>query len=320
MPRALLSLAVLALAGAGAAWGLTAPDPLPVSALDGVTGDAGRGRVLFAAAGCASCHTAPDSEASEAPVLSGGRRFVSAFGTFVAPNISPSPQGVGDWSDYDLVNAVMRGVSPEGQHYYPAFPWNAYNKANVQDVADIVAHLRTLPHSDVESLPHEVPFPFNIRRSLGGWKLLFEDRDWVLAGDLTPEQEHGRYLVEALAHCGECHTPRNALGGLRHDAWFAGAPDPAGEGRVPNITPAALEWSEGEIVAMLQSGFTPDFDVVGGEMTEVVRNTSQLTDEDRTAIAAYLKAVPPVESDAPEPGNGDSPAEEPGSAEDEGDQ
>ena len=318
MRRALLARGLLALLGAGAAGVLTAPDPRPASALEGVTGDAGRGRVLFAAAGCASCHTAPESEASEAPLLTGGRRFATQFGTFVAPNISPSPQGIGEWSDYDVVNAIMRGVSPDGRHYYPAFPYNAYSKANVQDVADIVAHLRTLPPSDAESLPHEVPFPFSLRRALGGWKLLFLNDDWVLRGELTPEQEHGRYLVEALGHCGECHTPRNALGGLRTDAWLSGAPDPAGKGRIPNITPAGLDWSESDIVAMLETGFTPEFDGVAGEMREVVRNTSQLSDEDRAAIAAYLKAVPPVESPPRAPAEGDSTAEE-GSGEEEGD-
>ncbi|EYD73563.1 Putative diheme cytochrome c-553 [Rubellimicrobium mesophilum DSM 19309] len=318
MRRALLSVAVVALVGAGAAWWLTAPDNLPASALDGVTGDAGRGQVLFAAAGCGSCHIAPGAEETDSPVLSGGRRFATQFGTFVAPNISPSPQGIGDWSDYQVVNAVMRGVDDEGRHLYPAFPWNAYNKATVQDVADIVAYIRTLPPSDAGSLPHELSFPFDIRQSLGGWKLLFEHRDWVLQGDLTPEQERGRYLVEALGHCGECHTPRNALGGLDRSAWLAGAPDPAGKGRVPNITPAGLDWSEDDIVTMLQSGFTPDYDVVGGEMAQVVRNTAQLSDEDRAAIAAYLKAVPPVESTAPQPGAGDSTAEE-GTASDEGD-
>jgi mono/diheme cytochrome c family protein len=170
--------------------------------------------------------------------------------------------------------------------------------------------MRTLPPSDSESQPHEIPFPFNIRRAVGGWKLLFLQDDWVVAAGLTDQQVRGRYLVEALGHCGECHTPRNGLGGLRTDAWLSGAPDPAGDGWNPNVTPAGLQWSEAEIVAMLQSGFTPDFDVVGGEMAEVVTNTSRLTDDDRQAIAAYLKAVPPVESAAPEPGAGDSPAEE----------
>jgi mono/diheme cytochrome c family protein len=253
---------------------------------------------------------APDSEQAEAPVLSGGQRFVTQFGTFVAPNVSPSPQGIGDWSDVEVMNAVLRGVSPEGEHYYPAFPWNAYWKADPQDVADLVAYMRTLPPSDAESQPHEIPFPFSIRRAVGAWKLLFLQEDWVMTGDLSAQQERGRYLVEALGHCGECHTPRNALGGLRSGQWLAGARDPAGTGWNPNITPAGLSWSEGEIVVMLQSGFTPEFDVVGGEMAEVVTNTSRLTPEDQAAIAAYLKAVPPVESVAPEPGSGDSSAEE----------
>lgn len=308
--RPLLALVVLALVGAGAAWVLTAPDPLPAAELEALDGDPERGRVLFAAAGCASCHVAPDAEAAEAPVLAGGQRFVTQFGTFVAPNVSPSPQGIGDWTDAQVMNAVLRGVSPEGQHYYPAFPWNAYNKAEPQDVADIVAHMRALPPSDAESLPHEVPFPFNVRRAIGGWKLLFMQDEWVLVGDLAPEVERGRYLVEALAHCGECHTPRNVLGGLRTGAWLAGAPDPAGDGHSPNITPAGLQWTEEQVVAMLQSGFTPEFDVVGGEMAKVVANTRQLPPENLAAIAAYLKAVPPVESAAPEPGMGDSTAEE----------
>lgn len=294
MRRALLALLALGVIGAEAGWVLTAPDPLPAADLEAFVGDAARGRVVFAAAGCASCHVAPDSETSEAPVLAGGQRFATAFGTFVAPNISPSPQGIGDWSQAELMNAVLRGVSPEGRHYYPAFPWNAYGKAEPQDIADLVAHLRTLPPSDVESQPHEVPFPFSLRRGVGAWKLLFRLEDWVLAGDLSPEVERGRYLVEAMAHCGECHTPRNALGGLKTSAWLGGAPEPVGDGRVPNITPGGLDWSEAEIAAMLETGFTPEFDVVAGEMAEVVRNTSQLSDEDRAAIAAYLKAVPAV--------------------------
>jgi mono/diheme cytochrome c family protein len=293
--RTLTALAALALVGAGAAWWLTAPAPLSAAELDGVTGDAGRGEVLFAAAGCASCHEAAGAEASDAPVLAGGEAFASDFGTFYAPNISPSPQGIGEWSDAQVINAVMRGVDEQGRHLYPALPYPAYNKAEVQDVADIVAHLRTLPPSDAESLPHDVAFPFNVRRALGGWKLLFMRDGWVLEGDLSPEVERGRYLVEALGHCGECHAPRNALGGLRTDRWLAGAPNPAGEGGVPGIDPGSLDWSEDDVAELLKSGFTPDFDVVGGSMAEVVRNgTSRLSDEDRAAIAAYLKAIPAV--------------------------
>lgn len=238
MRQALAFLSFLALAGG--AWVLTAPDTLPADELEDLTGDPVDGEVIFNAAGCASCHVTPDFQQTDAPVLAGGQRFVTQFGTFVAPNISPSPQGIGDWSDAQVMNAVLRGVSPEGQHYYPAFPWNAYWKAEPQDVADLVAYMRALPPSDAESQPHEVPFPFSIRRGVGAWKLLFLQNDWVLEGELTDAEERGRYLVEALAHCGECHTSRNALGGLRTDAWLAGAADPAGEGWNPNITPAGL--------------------------------------------------------------------------------
>ncbi len=298
MRRALTGLAVLALAGAGAARWLTAPAPLSAAELGAVEGDPARGEVLFAAAGCASCHEAPEAEAADLPVLAGGEAFESDFGTFYAPNISPSPQGIGAWSDAQVINSVMRGVDEEGRHLYPALPYAAYNKAEVQDVADIVAYLRTLPPSDAESLAHDVGFPFNIRRTLGGWKLLFLRDGWVVEGDLSAEAERGRYLVEALGHCGECHTPRNVLGGLRTDAWLSGAENPSGEGRVPGIDPGSLDWSEADIAEVLKSGFTPDFDVVGGPMAEVVRNgTSRLSDDDRAAIAAYLKAVPAVASD-----------------------
>ena len=293
MRRALIGgLAALALAAAAGLW-LTRPQPLPAAALSSVTGDAARGAVVFAAAGCASCHRAP--EALDGPLL-GGRAFASPFGTFYAPNITPDPQaGIGGWSDLELASAILRGVSPEGAHYYPAFPYTTYQRAEVQDVADLVAHLRSLPADPTPSRAHDVGFPFNIRASLGGWKLLFSDDGWVLDGELTEAQARGRYLVEALGHCGECHTPRNALGGLDRGRWLAGAPNPAGTGTIPNITPARLGWSDGEIAEYLKSGFTPDFDSAGGEMFEVVQNTAQLTDADRAAIAAYLKAVPAIE-------------------------
>ena len=287
-------LLLLALAGAGIGWFLTGASAVP-AAYDTLKGDADNGRVTFAIAGCASCHVAPEAEDSDTPVLPGGKRFDSDFGTFIAPNISPSPQGIGDWTDAEILHAVRAGVSPGGAHYYPAFPYGSYNKADPQDLADLVAHLRTLPPSDAESQPHEVGFPFNIRRSLGGWKLLFLSDDWVLTSAETAQIERGRYLVEALGHCGECHTPRNALGGLQKDQWLSGAPNPSGDGRIPNITPAGLNWSEGEIVAYLETGFTPEFDVAGGSMTEVIQNTAQLPPQDREAIAAYLKAVPGVE-------------------------
>jgi mono/diheme cytochrome c family protein len=293
--RILPAFAVLVLAGAAGGWWITAPDPLPAATFDELTGDATRGALVFTAAGCASCHMAPEAKGEAELVLVGGQRFPSDFGTFIAPNISPSDAGIGGWSVADLGNALMRGVSPEGAHYYPALPYGSYAKMQPQDVADIHAYIQTLPPSDVASLPHEIGFPFNIRRSVGGWKLLFLNTDWVLQGDLTPEETRGREIVEALAHCGECHTPRNALGGMDLSRWLAGAPNPSGEGTIPNITPAKLTWSNAEIVTYLTSGFTPDYDSVGGHMTHVVENMAKLPDSDRAAVAAYLKKVPAAE-------------------------
>jgi mono/diheme cytochrome c family protein len=296
MRRTLVVIAVVAAVGLTAWWWLTRPDRLDDAALAGLDPDPEAGGLVFAAAGCASCHAAPDSEGEARLVLAGGERFPSAFGTFVAPNISPHPEaGIGAWSDAEVVEAIVNGVSPAGAHYYPAFPYAAYRNADLSDVASLVAYLRTLPESDVPSEPHDIAFPFNIRRNLGLWKSLFADGGWVLADATDAEVARGRYLVEALGHCGECHTPRNALGGLETDQWLAGAPNPSGRGRIPNITPAGLDWSEADIAAYLASGFTPDFDTAGGLMAEVVRNTAQLSDADRAAIAAYLKAVPPVE-------------------------
>lgn len=282
---------VLGVVGA-AGFALTRPQPLPDNSLSEISADPARGAIVFAAAGCASCHRAPDMD--DGP-LAGGRAFASDFGTFYAPNISSDPvHGIGDWTDVQLASAIQRGVSPDGAHYYPAFPYTAYAKATTQDIADLIAHLRTLPADATSNRPHDVGFPFNIRRSVGAWKWLYSNDDWVLGGDLTAEQERGRYLAEALGHCAECHTPRNALGGLDRDRWLAGAPNPSGDGRIPNITPAALNWSAQDIAIYLESGFTPDFDTAGGTMADVVLNTAKLSDADRAAIAAYLKAVPPV--------------------------
>ena len=269
----------------------TLPAPLPDDALQGLSPDPTRGEVIFAIAGCASCHANPQSPET----LGGGKAFASDFGTFYAPNISSDVEhGVGGWSDLALASAITRGVSNDGAHLFPAFPYTSYAKADLADVSDLIAYMRGLPADPTPSKPHDVGFPFNQRWTLGGWKLLFANGDWVLPDASNEEIARGRYLVESLGHCTECHTARNILGGLDRTRWLAGAPNPSGEGRIPNITPAALQWSEDEIAGYLASGMTPEFDFAGGEMAEVIRNTAQLTDDDRTAIAAYLKAIPAV--------------------------
>lgn len=274
---------------------LTQPRMEQAGDLEGLTGTPQRGEAVFWAAGCASCHKAPGASGADALVLAGGQLFPSPFGAFAAPNISSDPEaGIGGWTIGAFAAAVRGGVSPEGQHYFPVLPYNAYNKMSGQDLVDLKAYIDTLPPSAAANLPHEVGFPFNIRRNLGLWKLLFVSRDWVVQGPLSPEAERGRYIAEALAHCGECHTPRNALGGLDRSRWLAGAPNPDGQGRTPNITPGKLDWSEAEIATYLTTGFTPDYDVVGGHMAAVVENMTHLPPADVAAIAAYLKAVPAV--------------------------
>lgn len=282
-------LAILGAIGAGIGWFLSAPRPLDADALAGLQADAARGETVYWAAGCAGCHAAPDATGDDARlVLSGGYRMQSPFGTFIAPNISPAPEGIGGWSALDLANALLAGVSPDGAHYYPAFPYTTYQRMTLQDAVDLKAFLDTLPPSDVASLPHEVGFPFTIRRGLGLWKLLFKSPEWVM-----PEApERGRYLVEALGHCAECHTPRNALGGLDTARWLQGAPNPSGKGTIPGIHAAKLTWSAKDIAYYLETGFTPDFDSAGGSMTDVIAHMAKLTPEDRMAIAEYLKNVP----------------------------
>jgi len=293
--RAFGWLVLAAALGAAAFWWLTRPDALPSDAMAGITGEAGRGERVFWAGGCAGCHAAPDAEGEARLVLAGGRRFATDFGTFVAPNISSHPEaGIGGWSALDLANAMRRGHAPEGTHYYPAFPYTSYARLPLQGIADLHAYLQTLPESGKPSAPHEVGPPFSIRRGLGLWKRVNLRPGWVVTGEMNDQQRRGRALAEGAGHCGECHTPRGPFGGLRLDAWLAGAPLADSDGSAPNITPAALDWSESDIAYYLETGFTPDFDSAGGAMVEVIENISELSGADRAAIAAYLKAVPAV--------------------------
>ena len=293
--RILIRLVIVGLIALLAGLYVTRPRTFGADALAGLVADATRGEQVFWAGGCASCHADPKATGAAQLLLQGGRRLDSPFGSFVVPNISPSDQGIAGWTALDLANAMHYGTSPGGSHYFPAFPYGSYVKATLQDIVDLKAYLDSLPPSDRATEPHEVGFPFNIRLSLGGWKLLFFSDAFVVTGDLTSEETRGRYLAEALGHCGECHTPRNAFGGWDRSRWLAGAANPSGKGTIPNITPAKLTWSNAELVEYFTSGFTPEFDSAGGHMAYVVENLSKLPESDRAAIAAYLKRVAPVE-------------------------
>ena len=286
----------LGLVAAGGLYVMARPQPLSETAVAGLTGDPAKGELVFWAAGCASCHMAAEAKGEAQLVLSGGQRFPSDFGTFIAPNISQDPDhGIGNWSLLNLATAITRGVSPKGEHLYPALPYASYAKMEMQDVADLYAFMKTLPADPTPSQPHELAFPFSMREALGVWKLLFLNNDWMLPGNLTPTAARGRYIAEAMAHCGECHTPRNLLGGMDKSRWLGGAPNPSGEGKIPNITPGKLQWAAADIVQYLTTGFTPEFDVAGGHMAHVVENMARLPESDRLAVAEYLLAVPSVE-------------------------
>ena len=278
--------------------------PRPIDEAPPAPADAvARGAYMARIAGCAGCHTASatDAAAGIEPVpFAGGRTMKTPFGTFASPNITPHPEaGIGRWTDGQFLAAMRHGIGPDGRPLYPVFPYGSYTLMRDEDVLAIAAWLRTLPPSDRANRPHDVAFPLSLRPLVNGWRFLFL-REGPFEPDPTRDARwnRGAYLVRAVAHCGECHTPRNALGALDGTRELAGTRDgPDGE-KVPNITPdptGIADWSEGDIVALLRTGTMPDFDNVQGSMAEAVRHgLSDLAEEDALAIAAYLKALPPV--------------------------
>ncbi|MDJ0950574.1 MAG: cytochrome c [Alphaproteobacteria bacterium] len=259
-----------------------------------------RGAYVFHAAGCLGCHT---DVKNKGPALAGGRALKTPFGTFYGPNITPDPDhGIGSWSEAEFIRALREGRAPDGSHYFPAFPYPAFTGMSDQDMRDLWAYLRAQPAVAEPSRPHDLRFPFGWRFAVTFWKWLYFE-----PGPMAPEEakseawNRGAYLVRALGHCGECHTPRDALGGLKTDMWLAGAQEGPEGGSVPNITPDSEtglgKWSKDDFLFLLQIGLTPSGDVVGGQMGEVVDNTtSKLTDQDRAAMVDYLRSLPPVQN------------------------
>jgi len=290
---------LLALTAAGVLWGLSAPHTVPPDSLGPHTPNLDNGKTMFWAGGCASCHATPKQE--DKTRLGGGLALKTPFGTFHAPNISPDPKdGIGGWNEMQFVNAMQMGTV-DRMHLYPAFPYTSYTHMRVGDVRDLFAFVKTLPPVQGAAPPHELGFPFNIRRALGLWKLLFFDTSPFRPDPSKPAAwNRGAYLVNGPGHCAECHSPRNALGGIIASQRFAGGPNPVGDGWMPNITQKGIgDYSEADIAEILATGTTPSGDSVGGEMAEVVRSTAQLSAEDRAAIATYIKSLPPVEGPKP---------------------
>jgi mono/diheme cytochrome c family protein len=272
---------------------------LPVLSVSAAADEVPQGAYLANAAGCEDCHT--DREHGGQP-YAGGRALATPFGTFYSPNITPDPQtGIGGWDDEQFLRALRDGVRPGGANYFPVFPYPSFTKIIDADARAIKAYLFSLPPVRQTNRAHEVSFPFSWRFLQNGWRLLF-----FCPGPFRPAPEQseaynrGAYLVTALAHCGECHTPRNWFGATEPDRFLAGNPHGPDGKKVPNITPDRQtgigDWSVEDIMTLLNTGQTPEFDFVGGAMGEVVRNTSRLDNADRRAIAIYLKSLPPTRS------------------------
>lgn len=314
--------AVLAVTGAAGFLVLTSPwtwsvtHRLPAMASAAGPVDIGNGRRIFVASDCATCHATTGQDSDEQ--LGGGMVLDTAFGIFHMPNISPDPEhGIGDWTLAEFDRAVREGVGPsslwpDGENLYPAFPYTSYQRLLPEDVRDLYAYMMSLPESDKVVPEHELKFPYNIRRGIGVWRLAFLDGKSAaeigadaedLAGGIDRAKfELGRYLVESAGHCVECHSPRTFMGNIPDDRRYAGGVNPEGTGHYPNITPDETGigfWSAASIANYLHTGISPIGRSAGGDMAEVVENTSQLPWQDLQAMATYLKQLSPIDKPAP---------------------
>lgn len=293
---AVIAVPLVALAGCEAG---RLPPPRPAAFHAAPDPDAvRRGAYLAAAANCIGCHTADLPGAAK---FAGGGKVPTPFGVYYSRNITPdTATGIGAWSEEDFLRALRYGVSPNGEDYFPAYPFTSFTLMTDRDILDLRAYLSTLPAVRQENRPHDAAFPFGSRALLGVWRTLY-----FRPGPLVPdpsgssEWNRGRYLVEAVAHCGECHTPRDRLGGRDESRRFAGNRIDGPDGfAAPNIGGDPVhgigDWTQTDIASFLQTGIKPDGDTVGSRMAEVIEGTSHLSAADRMSIATYLKSLPPT--------------------------
>ena len=262
-----------------------------------------RGRYLVQAAGCLACHWDKKNKGAK---FAGGRALKTPFGIYYSPNITPDKKtGIGRWSDEQFLAALWQGVRPDGSHYFPVFPYTSYTRIRRGDALAIKAYLFSLAPVAKAQRAHQAAAPFGWRWTVTFWKWLFFDAGRQReAPDRKEAWNRGRYLVRALAHCGECHSPRNALGAVNGDLFLAGTPDGPEGARAPNITPdketGIGDWDEGDIIQLLKTGIKPDFDDVQGAMLEVIDDgLKHLAEADLKAIAVYLKSLPPRHNKVP---------------------
>ena len=287
-------VAILMVCGVTTAWRFRGPG-VPERDFANLTGDVDRGAYVARLSGCIACHTGTKGGKG---VLAGGAEIETEFGSFFAPNITPhATDGIGSWTLADFSRALTAGESPDGEHYFPVFPYTFYRKLTDQDVVDLWAAVRSVPPVEGGPPPHDLKFPFGWREAVGAWKRLFLERGLIEpVADRTDAWNRGRYLAEAAAHCGACHTPRTWLGGRDLGRKYQGGNGPGGE-KIPPITPTALsqaKWDADGLRYALRTGLTQSGDVFGESMAEVVRDGTRFwSDADIDAIVTYLMAPNP---------------------------
>lgn len=275
----------------------TSPETLDAATLPAKPGDPEKGAVLFLAGGCLGCHAPPEGSGRDKALPSGGHLLLSPFGNFYAPNITPDmASGIGAWSFADFATAMVKGTSPGGRHYYPAFPYSSYRYAALEDLADLFAYLKTLEPVSAEAPSPDLPLSGPLRKFLGIWKVLALEGSHAKADSSKPESwNRGAYLVRSFGHCGECHTPRNVFFVMKPSRYLAGGPHPEGKGRVPSLIDL-IGRGEYEDAAALKEAFEYGelfgYDgMSSGGMGEVQTNLSKLPAEDLDAIVEYLVSL-----------------------------
>ena len=277
-----------------------AAEPVPEDAL------IKQGEYVYRAASCYGCHT---DEKSGGKPLAGGHALVTPFGTFYSPNITPDAEtGIGRWSERDFVRALREGKSPSGDNYYPSFPYPSYTKLTDDDMRALWAYLRSVPAVKQVNRQHDLNWYTRARSFVSSWKgLYFTPGAYKPDAAKSATWNRGAYLAEAAAHCGECHTPRGALGAVKSGLHYAGTREGPKDSVAPNITPDKKtgigRWRVSELADYLETGMTPDGDSAGDLMAEVIDNGLRyLRKDDLTAIAEYVLSLPPVENSLQKPG------------------
>ena len=269
-----------------------------------------RGRYLSLAGNCTACHTTVGGG-----FMSGGVAFRTPFGTVYSTNITPDKEtGIGGWTAEEFADSMRAGIRPGGEHLYPVFPYTSFTHLTNSDLLALYAYFRSIPAVSSESVENDLEFPFGVRRLLGAWKGLFFEPgtgEGLSSEAETPEWDRGAYLVRALAHCGECHSPRNPLGAVRDGEYMAGGRYidrvPGGEWKnwfAPNLTSVAYGlgmWAEEELVDYLRLGRNAYVETFGPMNEVIAHSTQHLLADDVRAMARYIKSLPPVENETVPP-------------------